>query len=57
VWIYLHRAQFVDPWTINMTFGSPWVATGLKLRAFVDTTKPAAQQFGMFGRSDLSVVT
>lgn len=56
VWIYLHRAQFVDPWTINMTFGSPWVATGIKLRAFVDTTKPAAQQFGSFGRSDLSAV-
>jgi len=38
-----------------MTFGTPWTATGLKLRAFVDSTKPAAQQFGMFGRSDLSV--
>jgi hypothetical protein len=57
VWIYLHRAQFVDPWTINMSFGSPWTATGIKLRAFVDTTKPAAQQFGMFGRSDFSVIT
>ena len=56
VWIYLHRCQFVDPWTINMAFGTPWVATGIKLRAFVDTTKPAAQQFGSFGRSDLSAV-
>jgi hypothetical protein len=57
VWIYLSRCQFVDPWTINMAFGTPWVATGIKLRAFVDTTKPAAQQFGMFGRSDFSVIT
>lgn len=56
VWLYFHRAQFVDPATINMTFGSPWRAEGLKLRAFADTSKPDAQRFGMFGRSDLSVV-
>ena len=55
VWIMLHKCKFVDAVTIAMTFGTPWTATGLKLRAFVDATKPAAQQFGMFGRSDLSV--
>jgi hypothetical protein len=56
VWIYLHKCQFVDAFTIPMTLGTPWELQGLKLRGFVDSTKPAAQQFGMFGRSDLSVV-
>jgi hypothetical protein len=56
VWIYMHKCQLVDAFTIAMTLGTPWKATGLKLRAFVDTTKPAAQQFGMFGRSDASVI-
>lgn len=56
VWVHLHRCKFVDPWTINMSFGTPWQITGLKLRAFVDSTKPAAQQFGMLGRSDDSAI-
>lgn len=56
VWIYLHKCQFVDAFTIAMTLGNPWQLSGLKLRAFVDSTKPAAQQFGMWGRSDLSVI-
>ena len=56
VWIYMHKCQFVDAFTIAMTFGTPWKATGLKMRAFVDTTMPAAQQFGMFGRADASVI-
>ena len=56
VWIYLHKCQFVDAFTIAMTLGNPWQLSGLKLRSFVDTTKPAAQQFGMFGRSDLSAI-
>lgn len=57
VWLMLHKAKFIDAFTINMSFGQPWTATGLKLRAFVDATKPAAQQFGMFGRADTSVIT
>lgn len=56
VWIYLHKTQFVDAFSIAMTLGNPWKATGLKMRSFVDSTKPAAQQFGMFGRSDKSVI-
>jgi len=56
VWIHLHKCQFVDPWSITMAFGTPWAGTGVKLRAFADTTKPAAQIFGMFGRSDASVI-
>jgi len=57
VWFYFHKCQYVDAFTINMTFGQPWTATGIKLRAFVDSTMPAAQQFGMMGRADASVVT
>lgn len=57
VWIHLNRCQFVDPWTINMSFGTPWTATGIKLRAFADTNKPETQKFGMFGRADVSVIT
>jgi hypothetical protein len=55
--LHFHRAQFVDAFTINMTFGTPWQATGIKLRAFVDETKPAAQSFGVFVRADASAVT
>jgi hypothetical protein len=56
IWFYFHRCQFIDAWTINMSYGTPWALTGVKFRAFADSTKPSAQLFGMFGRSDLSVV-
>lgn len=56
VWIHLNKAKFVEAWTIDMPFGSPWQVTGLRLRAFADTTKPQDQYFGMFGRSDASVI-
>ncbi|RMD60175.1 hypothetical protein D6833_10260 [Candidatus Parcubacteria bacterium] len=55
--IHLHKAKFVDAWTINMPFGSPWQVTGLKIRAFADSSKPAAQQFGTIIRADASVIT
>jgi hypothetical protein len=56
VWIHLNKAKFVEAWTIDMPFGSPWQVTGLRLRAFADTTKPQAQYFGMMGRADASVI-
>ena len=56
VWLHLNKASFVDAFTINMGFGSPWQVTGIKLRAFADTDRLASMQFGMFGRSDLSVI-
>lgn len=49
---HLHRAQFVDAWTINMRGGEAWNVTGLKLRAFADETKPADQYFGTIVRAD-----
>ena len=55
--IHLHRAKFVDAFTINMPFGDSWNISGIKLRAFADTTKPSAQQFATIVRSDPSVIT
>jgi hypothetical protein len=55
--IMLHKVKFVDAWTINMPFGNQWQATGIMMRAFVDSTKPAAQQFGLMLRGDASVIT
>lgn len=55
--IMLHKVKFVDAWTIDMPFGNQWKATGIKMRAFADTTKPALQQFGVFLRGDSSVIT
>lgn len=56
VWLWFNKAQFVDAWTLGMAFGTPWQLTGIKLRAVSDTSKPSAQSFGMFGRSDASVI-
>lgn len=53
---HLHRAQFVDAWTINMKSGEPWTVTGLKLRAFADESKPANQLFGTIIRADASAI-
>lgn len=53
---HLHKAQFVDAWTINMAYGEPWKVTGLKLRAYADETKPAAQRFGVIVRQDPSAL-
>lgn len=53
---WLNRAKFVDAWTINQRYGDSWSVTGLKLRAFADTTRPAAQLFGAIFRFDGSGV-
>lgn len=53
---HLHRAQFVDAWTINMNYGEPWKVSGLKLRAYADENKPAAQRFGVVIRQDPSAL-
>lgn len=55
VGIQLHKAQFVEAFTIDMAFGTPWTATGLRLRAFADTSKTPTQ-FATFIRSDASVI-
>lgn len=52
---HFHKAKFVDAWTIDMPYGENWKATGLKLRAFADSTKPAKQLFGVIRRMDATL--
>lgn len=54
--IHLHKCKFVDAWTLNMPYGTEWNVTGLKLRGYADTTKPAASQFGTMVRFDASAL-
>lgn len=56
IMFHLHKAMFVDAWTLNFAFGTPWNLTNIKLRAFADTTKPSTQQFAVVLRSDISVI-
>lgn len=56
VLFHLHRAQFVDAWTINMKGGDAWTTTGLKLRAYSDSNRPDNQKFGVIVRSDTSAI-
>jgi hypothetical protein len=53
---WLNKAKFVDAWTINQKYGDNWNVTGLKIRAFADSTRPAAQLFGSIMRFDGSGV-
>jgi hypothetical protein len=52
----LHRAQFVDAFSLAMTMGDNWKLNGLKIRAFADDSKPAAQLFATLIRSDQSAI-
>lgn len=49
---YLHKAKFVDAWTMNMVYGGSWTLTGIKMRAYADDTHPAEQLFGVIKRFD-----
>lgn len=49
---WLHKAKFVDAWTMNMKYGDSWTLTGIKLRAFANDTYPANQIFGVIKRFD-----
>lgn len=51
---YLHKAKFVDAWTMNMVYGGSWTLTGIKLRAYAQDTRPANQLFGVIKRFDLA---
>jgi hypothetical protein len=52
----LHKAKFVDAWTIDFKYGDSWTITGIKLRSFADDTKPATQLYGTIIRKDLSAL-
>lgn len=53
---HMHRAQYVDAWSIDMRAGEPWQMTGLRLRGYADENKPANQKFATIVRSDVSVL-
>lgn len=52
----LHRAQFVDAFSLAMTMGTNWKLSGLKVMAFADDTKPANQLFATIIRADASAI-
>jgi hypothetical protein len=53
---HLHRAQFIDAWTINMKAGEGWAVEGIKVRAFADETKNSTAKFGTIVRFDSSAL-
>lgn len=56
LFIWLHKAQFVEPGDWQLRYGEPWVMQ-FTLRGFADTTYPSTQRFGVIRRADLSAVT
>lgn len=54
--VHLHRAKFVEAFTVSMRSGEPWMVEGIRVRAYADETKPAAQKFGTIIRGDLSAL-
>lgn len=53
---HLHRAKFVDAWTLNMRYVDSWQLTGIKVRAYADQSKPANQLFGVIKRFDAAAL-
>lgn len=54
--ITLHKAKFVDAWSLAMTRGDAWKLTGIKLRAYADDTMPSEQKFASIFRVDPSAI-
>jgi hypothetical protein len=52
----IHRAKFVNAWTINMPSGDKWTVTGVTIWGFADDTMPAAQRFATVTRADPSAL-
>lgn len=52
----LHRAKFVDAWTINMPSGDKWTMTGVTIWGLADDSKPSAQRFATVTRADPSAL-
>lgn len=55
--ISLHKARFVDAWTINFRPGQEWSLSGIKIRAYAVDTYPDDQAFGVMYRRDPSAIT
>jgi len=54
--ITIHKAKFVDAWTINMPSGDKWTVTGVTVWGFADDTKTAGQEFATVIRADPSAL-
>ena len=54
--ITIHRAKFVDAWTMNMPSGDKWTITGVTVWGLADESKPSAQQFATVVRADPSAL-
>jgi hypothetical protein len=54
--ITIHRAQFVDAWTIAMVSGDKWMLGGIAIWALIDDTKPAGQEYATIIRYDPSAI-
>jgi len=54
--ITIHRAQFVDAWTIAMVSGDKWMLGGIALWALSDSTMPSGQEFATITRFDRSAL-
>lgn len=54
--ITIHRAQFVDAWTIGMVSGDKWMVGGIAVWALSDSTMPTGQEFATVIRYDVSAV-
>jgi len=54
--VHIHKAKFVDAWSLSMKSGEPWTLTGIKMRGFADSTKPSGQSFATVVRADSSAL-
>ena len=54
--IQLHRAKFVDPWTIAMVSGDKWMLGGISAWALVTDITAAGQEFATVIRQDPSLI-
>lgn len=57
VQITIHRAQFVDAFSIAMVSGDRWRVGGISIWGFADDDLPSAQQFATITRYDPSLIT
>jgi len=52
----IHRAQFVNAWSIAMVSGNKWMIGGINIAGLVDDSKPSGQEFATVIRYDPSAI-
>ena len=55
--VTIHRAQFVDAWTIAMVSGDKWMLGGIAVWGLSDSTMPSGQEFATIIRYDPSAIS